>query len=325
MNTKAVKSFVGMQSNFDDCQVYFSKWCQKMLEDNMNKFQEEMNAKMKQMNDLLLKNVNSTVNSCQKMVPNVQKALQTQPSDNNKPKNKNTFTQVVKKKKPTKKSKPTIIGTNIGLNSTYPTKNTALHVTAAKSDNEESVRKAVQDCLKTFDCEVKVEKINEDDKMSTYRAQLLNIPRSTKNDFYTAMTWPFGWFVRGWNGNPTAEIKKVMRLNVSRLSEHQDAESIIQLIKKINDGDYTIKAEMNNLIAKPGLPKKYITRSCKVLLQGNEIPSFQEIDEAFKPYGSLVRHWKGHMVFNDEVKPKLISFINSSSKRMKPDSDIDSE
>jgi len=139
--------------------------------------------------------------------------------------------------------------------------------------------------------------------------------RSLTNQFYTSLSWPYGWFVRGWSGSPAGDIKRIMRLNITRMAEHQDVDSIISFIKTKNQGEYTIKAEMNNVNIKIGDPRPYRYKSCKVLIQGDEIPSFDDIQTAFVPYGSIVRHWRSKMIFNDEIVPKLISCVSPSNKR----------
>jgi len=133
-----------------------------------------MNEKFKQLNDMMLNNMNGIVATTKNVAPTSQKPQKIQ-TNNTQNETKQTFTQVVnKKKKKTVKTKPTVIGENIGATSTYPTKNTALYIVASKDDNVSTVQEVVKNSMKTVTCEVKIDDITKNDKLSTYRVQLLN-------------------------------------------------------------------------------------------------------------------------------------------------------
>ena len=216
----------------------------------------------------------------------------------------------VKKKRKTRKNPPVVIGETIGR-SGYAVKDVAIHITASSCDNEASVKSVVQKAFNNYNCKTEVTNISKNEKLSTYRVKMSNMPKCIKSDFYAKTSWPLNWTIRKWRGDMNGKITKILRLKIDRLDSKQELEPLIDLIKSIKGCDVEVKAEF--IKTKPKTDSKTISfRSCKLMIEGAVIPSYNDLVKAFQDFYVDVKFWKGPMIFDDRRKPILIEFDEMS-------------
>ena len=281
MNINSVRSIISCQTTYDEAERFFKQWCEKRLHQVMVGFEKEFNEKIVEVGQKFKNTLDNSVSEIKDLstkvvttqVEKVQETVNVQRPSTKKDE-KQSWTQVVKNKRK-KKTKPTVMVQNIGTSCNYPTKNVALHITASHTDTEKSVKTVVENALKNFTCDINVQNITVSEKFSTFRAQIINMPKSTESNFYTKLIWPYGWFVRGWSGSVDGKIKKILRLHISRLQPHQEIDPLVELLKKkFSEMNLSIKSEFLKVNISKDSSRKLLTKykSCKMLITGEEMP-----------------------------------------------------
>jgi len=320
MKAESMTSAVKLISTYDNSIKMFEEWCKQTLAETLKDFSKTMTKGLKTIvdetmvhvetlvkeNKKLVENSETLVNEAKKLETNIQSSSNIEEGHN--VNEMQTFKNIVLKRN--KKRAQTVVGSISNNTNSYPIKSMAFHLIASKNDTEETVKNNVEEIAKDYKAIVTVENISRSDKMSTYRVILDNLPKVTKPDFFIKLQWPYGWYIRRWTGNIKSSIKKNVRLYIGRLQASQSLEALKQKILSLKKGqDFTIKIDFNKQkVDKES--EKYLKsfKSCRVLIEGKEIPSFNEIYKLFSDYNLTVRHWTGKMIFNDVKQPTVVEF-----------------